>query len=253
VSSSKRRAATGVCTYCGASGRVTADHIPPKGLFPRPRPGNLVTVPACARCNAGASRDDEYFRHAVLASDVVQRHPEAAKLLATEQYALGRSQKRRTLLGLARRVRKADLLSAAGIYVGTRPLFEVDTPRICRVASRIVHGFYFYTQGEVLPPEYLATAVHIPQYLRDEDARRRVEHDRRLGQEAAQLELGPATTIGDGVFSYRIRRADKDQQYESRWLLEFYGFVRFVVITAHSSKTPASTHKHTFPACLGSN
>jgi hypothetical protein len=37
------------------------DHVPPKGIFLKPRPP-LITVPACGACNGGASELDEKFK-----------------------------------------------------------------------------------------------------------------------------------------------------------------------------------------------
>src|SRR5437764_2311666 len=65
------------CYLCGAADRVTRDHIPPKGLFPRPRPSNLHTLPCCESCNNRASADDEYFRLAV--SSLINRNPAGSK------------------------------------------------------------------------------------------------------------------------------------------------------------------------------
>src|SRR4029453_234768 len=50
-----------VCAYCEAPSPATRDHTPPKGIFPRPRPADLITVPACEPCNQGASVRDERF------------------------------------------------------------------------------------------------------------------------------------------------------------------------------------------------
>jgi len=43
---------------------VTDDHLPPRNIFPKPQPNNvdLITVPACSKCNEGSSRDDEEFK-----------------------------------------------------------------------------------------------------------------------------------------------------------------------------------------------
>jgi hypothetical protein len=51
------------CAICGKPCETTTrDHIPPKGLFGKPLPDNLLTVPSCQQCNQEASGDDEYFR-----------------------------------------------------------------------------------------------------------------------------------------------------------------------------------------------
>jgi 5-methylcytosine-specific restriction endonuclease McrA len=54
-----------LCIYCGAAEDLTVDHVPPKNLFPKPRPSDLITVPACRTCNKSYERDDDYFRLAM--------------------------------------------------------------------------------------------------------------------------------------------------------------------------------------------
>ena len=70
-----------VCIYCGSTENLTDEHIPPKNIFPKPRPNNiqLVTVPACKECNRGYSKDDEYFRLTLCMSQNVGDNPEARK------------------------------------------------------------------------------------------------------------------------------------------------------------------------------
>jgi hypothetical protein len=49
------------CVLCGERPATTMDHVPPKGLFLRPRP-TLITIPACEVCNGGTSEAEEKFR-----------------------------------------------------------------------------------------------------------------------------------------------------------------------------------------------
>lgn len=48
-----------VCVYCGGIA-TTRDHTPPRAFLPRklPQNVNLMTVPACAACNAGFAADE---------------------------------------------------------------------------------------------------------------------------------------------------------------------------------------------------
>src|SRR5476649_803812 len=55
-----------LCIYCQMNPGDTDDHVPPKGLFPKPRPSNLITVPACDQCNKSFKNDDEYFLNIAL-------------------------------------------------------------------------------------------------------------------------------------------------------------------------------------------
>jgi 5-methylcytosine-specific restriction endonuclease McrA len=62
-------ALSGTCVYCGETKPLSADHVPPKNLFDRPYPANLLTVPACVDCNGAFSKDDEDFRIALTVTD----------------------------------------------------------------------------------------------------------------------------------------------------------------------------------------
>src|SRR5690349_21521705 len=42
----------------------TRDHVPPSGLFPSPKPSNLIAIPCCFRCNNQHSGFDERLRFA---------------------------------------------------------------------------------------------------------------------------------------------------------------------------------------------
>src|SRR5208283_2514674 len=59
----------GECLYCGRVRPLTRDDVPPKNLFPKPRPSNLITVPSCQKCNQSFMLDDEYFRLVIADAD----------------------------------------------------------------------------------------------------------------------------------------------------------------------------------------
>jgi len=50
------------CYLCGSTKGLTRDHIPPKNLFPSPKPTNLATVLCCKKCNEEYTLIDESFR-----------------------------------------------------------------------------------------------------------------------------------------------------------------------------------------------
>jgi hypothetical protein len=50
------------CYLCGATDRLTRDHVPPRNLFPTPRPTNLITVDCCETCNNRMHLSDERMR-----------------------------------------------------------------------------------------------------------------------------------------------------------------------------------------------
>ncbi len=52
----------GICPVCVEERPLTDDHIPPRGIFLKPRPPNTITVLTCSDCNGRSKLDDEYFR-----------------------------------------------------------------------------------------------------------------------------------------------------------------------------------------------
>ena len=53
------------CPYCRCSMRKrdsTRDHLPPKSLFPNPKPINLKTVRCCLKCHRAESNGDEIIK-----------------------------------------------------------------------------------------------------------------------------------------------------------------------------------------------
>jgi hypothetical protein len=59
---------------------LTMDHVPPKGLFPDPKPSNLLTLPCCYECNNGKSSFDEKLR--ILATMPFDRNAAGARIAA---------------------------------------------------------------------------------------------------------------------------------------------------------------------------
>src|SRR5690606_18999686 len=118
-----------VCVYCGTAPATTRDHVPPRCLFPKPTP-SLVTVPACAPCNEGCSKDDVYFRDILVASANLKNEPNASRVRDTVVRSLRRPQQE----GLATYIRSSfmdvDIQSPGGIFLGTGLALRVEVQRI---------------------------------------------------------------------------------------------------------------------------
>src|SRR5947208_269514 len=78
----RKRGEVGECVYCGKVGPITMDHVPPRLLFPDPKPA-LITVPSCFKCNSSASKDDEYFRLVVCIREDVGCQADMSGILAS--------------------------------------------------------------------------------------------------------------------------------------------------------------------------
>jgi hypothetical protein len=208
------------CVYCGKTGQMTPDHIPPKSLFLPPRPSNLITVASCEDCNGGSSRDDEYFKNVLMLRDGVERHPQAAQLREQVLESLAREKAQRFARSLYRDMSLVHVSGPLGLYLGQRVAIDVKLPRIRRVLNRIVRGLFHHERNERLPGDCLVDSwvdTALP--------------DRRI---MALLESQSPKTIGDGVFSYRSIFTD-DGRYGSAWQFVFYEAVPVVSLTVPQS------------------
>ncbi|MXY32976.1 MAG: HNH endonuclease [Boseongicola sp. SB0664_bin_43] len=129
------------CVYCGSTEQTTDDHVPPKSLFPKPRPSNLITVPCCRKCNHSASKDDEYFRSMLAMRNDAGEHSEAQKVLPAVFRSLRRTEGSGFTKKLLQNVTPVDVRTPAGLYVGRAGGYKVENESLERVVARIDRGF----------------------------------------------------------------------------------------------------------------
>lgn len=129
----------GECVYCGEQRELTRDHIPPRCLFGKPRPADLVTVPSCVDCNSEVSKHDEYFRIAITTGIDRERFPKenADSVRAINNLA------RPASLGFGRLLLQN--------YKPNPSRLTIDFGRIKIVLCRIARGL-FYHQRDVRMP-----------------------------------------------------------------------------------------------------
>jgi hypothetical protein len=124
------------CYLCGATDNLTSDHIPPKVLFPQPRPNDLITTEACKDCNEGFSKDDALL--AVWLSAALARSE--AGVWVWENKALKSILKRSPALAtqLISDIEKAAVLTELG--VAEVDILRIPKARLERVLIRISKG-----------------------------------------------------------------------------------------------------------------
>jgi len=189
-----KKSVLNTCAYCGSMTYCTPDHIPPKNLFPKPWKG-LVTVPACNTCHSNTSRDDEYFRLKILMRENVLSNPGAKK-----QWKIAlRSLTKTEAVGLRKRVVSDIMLvefkTQSGLYLGTRPGYNVDMDRIHNVLRRIVRGLYFKETKKTLG---LNTPISL--YMDDDFNKLQSQTQRTLKLVISQLASLKPIIIGENIF-----------------------------------------------------
>ncbi|MDQ0465225.1 hypothetical protein QO010_003012 [Caulobacter ginsengisoli] len=124
----------GWCVHCGGP-YETDDHMPSKVFLDRPFPENLPVTPACASCNEGFSRDEEYLACLLECILAGSAHPDDV-----ERSAIAR--KLRDQPGLRKR------LEAARRSEGDGVLWDVEVERVNNVVVKLARGHVAFESGE---------------------------------------------------------------------------------------------------------
>lgn len=212
------------CAYCGHVGMVTRDHVPPKGIFPKPRPANLITVPACRDCHSQqTSRDDEYFRNTLNVREDLSKHPEVLKVQPIVLRSFSKPNKAGMLGEFVKSIRLIEQVTPAGIIIKNKLGFEADMVRIRRVVQRIVIGLFYHHRQHRIPVGYDALIFN-EESLQTWPADYLNEVNKTILQ---PLLATKAEVRGNGVFSYRFafHPPDPDTIF---WILDFYERARFL-------------------------
>jgi hypothetical protein len=218
------------CVYCGAAEGTTRDHVPPKNLFPKPRPVDLVTVPCCRKCQRGQSLDDEYFARMVAMRHDVGDHPSAAQLLDAVHRSFTKPDKRAFSRALLRSAKISEVYSPSGLYLGRAPTYDVDLERLCRVVKRTTLGLYFDEFAARLPDSRGCLVYSLEGF-----SPTALQQGSQLRRVIDQALSGKARMFGNKVFTYWVQRAGA----ATLWAHLVYSRVAFLAFTLPSSDLTA--------------
>jgi hypothetical protein len=205
----------GNCTYCGERRRLTRDHVPPRSIFPDPKPANLITVPACHDCNDAFKLDDEYFRTFVITGNFQNL---AARNL-WDRKIIGSPNAETIRQILRRSMKDFELRSAAGLYLGNALAVCLDAQRTLRIAARIVLGLWWHHYRTRPEPSIKIYAGRIW----------------KLDGMEAILSACRKSSIGADVFAYAHGVPPEDTN-QSVWFLQFFGGLMFFVFAVRSQQ-----------------
>jgi hypothetical protein len=191
---------TQTCALCGFRPATTREHVPSKSLFPQPRPDDLITVPACASCNQGTQKEDEYFRKTLAL--IVEQEPSAAleKIRPTVTRAFARPEEALLLKEFAERFQFAALEGRTVV----QPVIKPDSRRLNNVVGKHAVGLYYAIIGRHLPPSW--GMIVLPLRWIDKIPQEDRSHWEQVWVASAG---GVRRSVGDGgVFRFALRVAD---------------------------------------------
>jgi hypothetical protein len=199
----------GLCIYCGEMEGTTHDHIPPKCFFPKPCPNiQRITVPCCEACRLQHETNDAFVRNLLISTIEAEPHQAVQSQLGTRRNRSFRD--RQQLKAVLNHMALADVHSKAGIYLGSAPAFNFDSPRMDSFFHRLARG---------LLHEETQTGF----------VQSRIEWRRNPPPDICEdfLRQGRFRVVGD-IFSYCVLLVEGE--LTSLWLLTFYERLRFIVL-----------------------
>lgn len=210
-----------LCVYCGKNA-TTIDHVPPKGLFAKPRPP-LLKIPACNSCNQGYKLDDEYFKSMLNLKRESSDHSEVLKLKDKFIKAIAHPKARKFINRLIKNTSLIDDFSDSGVYLGQEYAYTVSKTRLDRIAARCISALIYKHFNE------LSINYEIEAYSIDWS-----NNNQTISSLIEELINGDIYEIGidRNVFHYTFMRA-VDSPETSVWLLSFYMNTAFIGFVSH--------------------
>lgn len=147
---------TKICYLCGKNVAESADHVPPKNLFPKMSQIKGYKLPSCNQCNNLLHLDEEYLRDRF--SIAGQNHT------AREVFEQGTRKSYQRPYEMLKTVSKLDLIrrdtipitvkTPSGIFLGNHTGIKMDSKRIIRVSIKIVKGLFYHHFEKRIPDDY---------------------------------------------------------------------------------------------------
>lgn len=195
-----------LCAICGTNPATTSDHIPPKGLYTKPYPKNMHTVPACAKCNQGGAAADEIVK-IMIGLTTGEFRPDQPSLIESMQRTLVKNKK------LSRKIFR-NAQPAYHPFNGTilRPAVAVrfDGKEYRQVITRIVKALYWVERGSALGAVANMTIEVFEQ----------IDDPGRLALLQLVLNSAKPKHLNESTFVYRVAF---DELGNSIWGLMFFG------------------------------
>lgn len=190
--------------------------MPPKGLFPEPRPSDLITVPSCEKHNKTYSKDDEYFIWFVATASPYS--PSAMKVIddkIVKAFKRKPAYHRRIMSSIV----DVEIVTEAGLYVKTVKAFKYEVGRVRRIVNKIVRALYHHEKKceNIFPTSYHVRKFYLLQPPMKKDFVDLIEHS-------------PGKLIANGDFWYKYRFATEDN-YLMMWFLMFFGKTLIMALT----------------------
>lgn len=208
---------TEICAFCGVPAATTRGHVPGRLFFPKPRPPDLITVPACEKCNNGMSKDEEFFLATFLFSDAGVS--EAGQKIWNARQRRAYDKNSGLKRAIIRALREVNIFTPTGIWVPPRMAVGLDHPRLNKVVEQIVRGLFRFETETNLDPTMRAEVAPLLTEAAFEEVKN-IAREVRCGSRS-----------WPGVFEYRFGLS-ADTPQASIWFVRFFDRICYWAVIA---------------------
>lgn len=195
------------CYICGSTENLTKDHIPPKNLFTKPLPNNLITVDCCDNCHKKFTLDDEAFR--IFASSIINRS-KAGELIWNHKVINSSFKRSPKLKENVRRSLVPIRDSKTGeLYYGITLHESRVKPYLVRITKGLIR--HFHPEIDYSKCRFKITMINATQEIVDKTLVKFIYDER-----------------GNGIFRF-WRAFYKTGQPDSVWVYVFYDGIMFMI------------------------
>jgi hypothetical protein len=177
-------------------------------------------VPACEKCNHGASEHDQFMQRLAMMWGAERTKDGVAvgeKILRAMDY----KEQRKFNRNLIRNLSVVNIWSPGGlIWLGQTFKLKIDGERLAKVLDKVVRGWFWKVTNRSVPPGYSVTTHPVGAGPTSQQFR---ENERHM------LDFKPIV-VGDGAFSIRWAFSPQDENI-SAWRMEFYRTVAYMGYT----------------------
>lgn len=195
-----------LCAICGMRPGTTSDHIPPKGLYTKPYPRNMHTVPACPKCNQGGSLADEIVKIMIGLSTGEARGDQALVIESMQKTLAANKKLSRKVFQSAQRT----FHHFNGPILRPAVVVRFNGKEYREVITRIVRALYWVERGSALG---IAAKVTV-------DTFEQIEDPGQVALIQTALNSTQPKHLNESTFVYRVVFDDAGN---SIWGLMFFG------------------------------
>lgn len=192
-----------ICVLCGKEPATTDDHIPPRGIFPKPRPDNLITIRTCQSCNGSTSEMDEIFKVDI---GISGGHGTDGEAMFKESVTRTIQHNTRLKKGIQNSMHDILVKTPNGIIL-KQSAYLINSKAHDTIIEKIIRGLHFRHTGIILGDK-----ANVEVYWHD-----------KVSTEIlfSKASMWPTENIGKGKFVYKYF-IEPHEQLKSVWIFEFF-------------------------------